>query len=102
MLRIDGTGHALRYRAPDERFGDGGVFVFVYDLHESLLSGARGEWLVGISGLLLLSNLGLGAVLAWPARGQWRTALRTRSPRATLAPIGRAAGRERGGQEWWA
>src|SRR3546814_6409864 len=44
MLRIDGTGHALRYRAPDERFGDGGVFVFVYDLHESLLSGARGEW----------------------------------------------------------
>src|SRR3546814_4196802 len=41
MLRIDGTGHALRYRAPDERFGDGGVFVFVYDLHESLLSGDR-------------------------------------------------------------
>src|SRR3546814_5456368 len=34
MLRIDGTGHALRYRATDARFGDGGVFVFVYDLHE--------------------------------------------------------------------
>lgn len=84
-LRIDGAGHTLRYRAPGKRIGQGGLFVLAYDLHESLLSGRRGEWLVGVSGLLLLSSIGLGAVLAWPARGQWRNAVRPRSPRSTPA-----------------
>ncbi|MGE4303946.1 MAG: PepSY-associated TM helix domain-containing protein [Novosphingobium sp.] len=43
-------------------------------LHQSLLAGDVGEWIVGISGILLASNLLLGLCVAWPqSGGVWRT-----------------------------
>jgi len=48
-------------------------------VHHDLLAGEAGEWIVGISGLLLLSNLAMGLVIGWPRRGTWSMALRMRS-----------------------
>ncbi|PQM28178.1 hypothetical protein CVO77_06625 [Sphingopyxis lindanitolerans] len=77
-LRIDGAGRPLRRQGPDDRVRHGALFDSVYDLHESLLAGDAGMWIVGISGLLLLSNIILGLILAWPGRrwARWRMALR--------------------------
>ncbi|PND37326.1 hypothetical protein C1O66_07135 [Paucibacter aquatile] len=45
----------------------------LFELHRYLLSGDRGETVVGIGGLLLL-GLGLSGIwLAWPARPSWRS-----------------------------
>lgn len=47
---------------------------WVYNVHHSFLLGERGEWLLGTSGLLLLTMAGSGVWLGWPRRGQWRAA----------------------------
>lgn len=44
-------------------------------LHESLFAGEAGRWIVGISGLLLFSNLGLGAALALRGKTKWHDRL---------------------------
>ncbi|WP_293857232.1 PepSY domain-containing protein [Sphingomonas sp. SCN 67-18] len=80
-LRIDGAGHMLR-RQGDAGIADGGLYDLAFDVHETLLAGDVGAWIVGFSGLLLLSNIGLGLSLAWPGRGQWRRALRPPAARS--------------------
>jgi len=82
-LRVDGAGRVLRRHGPGDGVHKGGLFDVAYDIHESLLAGDAGMWIVGISGLLLLSNILLGLCLAWPGRtwARWRRALR---PPATL------------------
>ena len=49
-------------------------------LHQRLLAGETGEWIVGISGILLASNLVLALFVAWPRgqqrSGQWQRAIR--------------------------
>ena len=47
--------------------------------HHELLAGKTGSWIVGISGILLLSNLTLGLITAWPRRGWWRASLKPSS-----------------------
>ncbi|PKB13280.1 putative iron-regulated membrane protein [Novosphingobium kunmingense] len=63
----------LRERSPVSPAG-GNFWRWVYHVHHSLLLGERGEWLLGLSGLLLLTMAGSGAWLGWPRRGQWRAA----------------------------
>lgn len=75
VVRVDGAGNVLRVRLDGERFASGGLVDTLVQLHQSLYAGGTGRWIVGGSGLLLLTNLVLGAVLAWPRRGQWWRAL---------------------------
>ncbi len=70
-VRISGDGTVLRAQDKNVR-GLPGTLVLI---HHNLLSGDTGSWIVGISGLLLLSNLVLGLVAAWPKRRTWRRAL---------------------------
>ncbi len=76
VVRIDGDGNVLRTRADGERFAAGGFVDTLVVLHQSLLAGDRGKWILGTSGVLLLSNLALGIIAAWPRAGQWRRAIR--------------------------
>lgn len=90
-LRIDGAGNVLRVR----RDGESGFADTIVVLHQSLLAGDRGRWVIGASGLFLASNLILGIIAAWPRRGQWKRAVRplTAGSRvATLYSWHRAAG----------
>lgn len=75
VVRVDGAGKVLRSRRDGERLAHGGLVDSLVLLHQSLLVGATGRAIVGASGLLLLFNIALGAVVAWPRRGQWRGAL---------------------------
>ncbi|MBS0567074.1 MAG: PepSY domain-containing protein [Proteobacteria bacterium] len=69
-VRVDGEGRLVADRPRDHGYPAPGLFQTALDLHESMFSGQRGMWFVGISGLLLLSNLVAGVIMAWPARGQ--------------------------------
>ena len=76
VVRVDGEGHLVADRPRDHDYPAPGLFQTALDAHESLFAGQRGMWFVGISGLLLLSNLIMGVIMAWPARGQtWRRVL---------------------------
>lgn len=75
-IRIDGAGNVLRSRGDGERIADGGIFTTLVLIHQKLLMGDFGSWIVGTSGILLLSNILLGLKLAWPRRGGWGQALR--------------------------
>jgi uncharacterized iron-regulated membrane protein len=85
VVRIDGEGNTLRTRRDDETFTHGGIVDTLVVLHQSLLAGDRGRWITGSSGVLLLSNLLLGAIAAWPRRGQWMRALRPVNAAARVA-----------------
>jgi uncharacterized iron-regulated membrane protein len=80
IVRVDGEGTVLRERASTQRWVRGGWIKELASFHQTLLAGDLGHSLIGLSGILLLTNLCLGLKLAWPARGQWRRTLR---PRAT-------------------
>ncbi|MBS0361246.1 MAG: PepSY domain-containing protein [Proteobacteria bacterium] len=54
-------------------------------LHESFWLGDNGSYFVGLSGLLLLSNMVLGLKLAWPLKGRWRALLPQRNAPAPVA-----------------
>jgi len=89
-IRIDGAGNFLRVVKDGEN-----PYESLVELHQSLFAGDRGRWIVGASGSVLLSNLVLGIVAAWPKRKQWSRALRpvrTPSRVATLYSWHRAAG----------
>jgi uncharacterized iron-regulated membrane protein len=77
-VRVAGDGTALR-TIPK---GEGHWIGYVVGFHHDLLGGIWGSWIVAISGILLVGNLLLGIVAAWPRRGTWRLALRpaTRGP----------------------
>ena len=63
------------------------LFTTLVVIHHDLLAGETGEWIVGISGILLLTNLIAGLVTAWPRRGAWRTALRPPTKGAAAARL---------------
>lgn len=79
VVRIDGAGNVLRTRHAGELFGDGGWIDTVDNLHQTLMAGPAGGWIVGLSGLLLLSNLVLALYAAWPNHGRWKRTLRPAS-----------------------
>lgn len=70
------TGRPLRLRSNEPATPlDGSAWRWVYLLHESLLLHDRGETLIGVSGLILVSSLLTGLWLGFPKRGQWHKAL---------------------------
>jgi uncharacterized iron-regulated membrane protein len=87
VIRIDGAGNVLRIRRDDEKFGHGGFVDTLVVLHQSLLAGDRGRWIIGASGLFLLSNLVLGLIAAWPRRRQWKRALKPLTTGSRVASL---------------
>lgn len=78
---IDGAGEILRNAAAD----DYSFLGLVREIHLTLVAGTVGHWILAASGLLLVTNLVFGLVIAWPKRGQWRHALRPRGRRGSAA-----------------
>lgn len=75
VLRVDGAGRLLRTRPDGSTFLRDGLIPVAADLHQTLLAGETGHVIVGVSGLILLSAIVMGATLAWPRRRQARAAL---------------------------
>lgn len=76
----------IRERTPASP-DDGNFWRWFYNLHHSLLLGERGEWLLGISGLLLMAMTGSGVWLGWPRRGKWRAAFAARRWRTRVQKL---------------
>ena len=76
VVRIDARGQPLRERPWAASLGEAGLLQTSRLIHETLLAGDYGLTFVGLSGLLLLTNLVLALKLAWPRRGTWRRSLR--------------------------
>jgi uncharacterized iron-regulated membrane protein len=95
VMRVDGAGQSLRDGLEQAPFANGGFFRTLTTVHTTLLMGDAGEWVIAASGLLLISNLGLGLKLAWPRAGSWRQALtwpKTRNTTARVYGVHRAVG----------
>ncbi|MBV9842505.1 MAG: PepSY domain-containing protein [Sphingomonadaceae bacterium] len=84
-VRVDGAGDVLRTRRDGDGLANGGLIDRIVVLHQSLLAGDAGHWIIGLSGVLLLTNLALGLCVAWPRRDQWRRAIRPISPKPVAA-----------------
>jgi len=72
VVRVAGDGSPIRITPP----GHAHLIDTLVLLHQSLLAGTTGRWIIGASGTLLFTNLIVGMVLAWPKKGNWRRALR--------------------------
>ena len=88
-VRIDNMGNVLRVRRDGELLRDGGLIDSIDNLHQTLMAGDAGGWIIGLSGMLLLTNLALGLYAAWPRLGNWRRAL---DPRGARNPAARLFG----------
>jgi uncharacterized iron-regulated membrane protein len=77
VMRVDGSGRALRDRSARVLVADGAIFDSIASLHEFLFAGALGRWLIAISGALLLTMLILGLRQVWPQLRNWRSTLFT-------------------------
>lgn len=70
--RIAGDGTMLL----DTRENDHTFLEWVRRVHLELAAGDTGEWILAISGILLLANLILGLVKFWPRNEKWGDVLR--------------------------
>lgn len=75
IVRIDGEGSVLNIRSENDGLSNGGWVDTLVGIHHDLLGGSFGGWIVGISGLLLVSNLLMGLWLARPRMSRWRRSL---------------------------
>ena len=75
VMLADGRGKPLRVRSSETAIARGAFWDSVHTVHTSLFAGPAGEWLIGFSGIFLLTNIILGLKLAWPRRGTWRRIL---------------------------
>jgi uncharacterized iron-regulated membrane protein len=87
VLRVDGEGSVLRRRPWNYDYGHIGPFQIATYLHQTLFAHGMGKWLIGMSGLLLLSNIVLGLKLAWPRRRSWIAALVPRKSKRLAATV---------------
>ena len=84
QLRIEAaTGKIAETRDYDPPHPGSGWWRWVYMLHESLLLHDRGETLIGLSGLFLMTALGTGLWIGWPRAGQLRAIFAARQWRTT-------------------
>lgn len=83
----DSSGAILSVNAWESPWWRLGFFRLVTLFHERLLGGTVGRWLIATSGMLLTLNVLMGLRLAWPLRGQWRTALIPRRTKARSAAV---------------
>lgn len=87
VLRMGGDGRVVRTLPSNPEVMDAGFFELLLELHTKLWSGNVGHVLIGISGILLLTNMILGLMLAWPRRGQWRAAFRAPKKKSNKAGL---------------
>jgi uncharacterized iron-regulated membrane protein len=80
-IRVTGNGTPIRTTPPGARR----LIDTIVLLHQSLLGGTTGRWIMGASGLLLFGNLIFGLVVAWPRRGTWGRVLRPSRKGPTVA-----------------
>lgn len=80
-FRIDGAGNVLRVTTGDD------IVYKIVILHQSLLAGDKGRAIIGVSGLLVFTNLLLGVIAGWPRVGQWRRALEPLRASARIATL---------------
>ena len=81
LVRVDGSGQVLRTRASRD-----GLIPKAASLHQTLLAGDTGHWIVGVSGVLLLLTIGMGFVIGWPQRhAHWSRVLWPRGARPGAA-----------------
>ncbi|UFP93848.1 PepSY-associated TM helix domain-containing protein [Gloeobacter morelensis] len=68
------------YRVRGSRYWEESLVGVLYKLHYTLLAGEAGEWITGISAVMLLA-LGITGVVLWPGWKKWQagTSLRWRS-----------------------
>src|SRR6185312_6934400 len=66
LMRVDGAGRVLRDGLENALLVNGGFFRTLTLIHTSLLAGDTGEWIIALSGFLLVVNVALGLKLAWP------------------------------------
>lgn len=78
---IDGAGTILR-NAPASDYS---FFGLMREIHLTLVAGTVGHWILAVSGVLLVTNMVFGFIVAWPKRGQWRHTLRPRGRRGSTA-----------------
>jgi uncharacterized iron-regulated membrane protein len=71
VLRVDGEGAILRERPWDHDYAHIGAFQIATYLHQTLFLHTTGNWIIGLSGILLFSNICLGLYQAWPRAGRW-------------------------------
>lgn len=80
-VRVKGDGTPIRIDTPD---APRRLIDWIVTLHQSLGSGQIGRWIMGASGLLLLTNIAGGILIAWPRRGTWRSVLSPGWPRRAV------------------
>lgn len=73
VVRVAGDGTVLRDRDDDAP----PPTDLLVGIHQTLLGGDAGSWIVGTTGILLLTNLVFGLVAGWPKSRTWRRALVT-------------------------
>lgn len=73
IVRVTGDGQPIRISKPH---GPRRLIDTIVLLHQSMLAGQAGRWMIGASGALLLTNLAGGLAMAWPRRGGWLRTLR--------------------------
>src|SRR5882672_10502088 len=76
IVRVDGAGRRLVARPLDYDYRKAGFIQAAIVLHQTLFAGDRGKLFLGVSALILLTNIVLGLRLAWPRRGEWRRAVK--------------------------
>jgi uncharacterized iron-regulated membrane protein len=80
---VDGGGTVFLDRDADQL----GFLGFMREVHMTLASGEIGHWILAVSGILLITNIIAGVVLAWPRRKSWRTALKPLSKGNSVARL---------------
>lgn len=87
VFRVDGQGAILRQRPSNYDYAGAGLFQQATVLHQTLFSHQTGRWVIGFSGLLLLSNVIISLRLAWPKGAQAWRALRPRRGKTRAATL---------------